>query len=46
MNWYPNTVRYREMLETYFQVIEIDEYLKNPSKYSSTVEGVITYEMD
>ena len=34
------------MVETYFNVIEIDEYLKNPSKYSSTVEGVLTYEMD
>ena len=39
-------VRYREMIESYFQIVEIDEFLKNSSKYSSDVQGVLTYEMD
>ena len=34
------------MIESYFQVVEIDEFVKNSSKYSSGVQGVLTYEMD
>ena len=34
------------MIESYFQIVEIDEFLKNSSKYSSGVQGVLTYEMD
>ena len=34
------------MIESYFQVVEIDEFIKNTSKYSSDVQGVLTYEMD
>ena len=34
------------MIESYFQIVEIDEFLKNSSKYSSDVQGVLTYEMD
>ena len=34
------------MIESYFHVVEIDEFLRNTSKYSSDVQGVLTYEMD
>ena len=44
--WHSSTVRYREMIESYFHVVEIDEFLRNTSKYSSGVQGVLTYEMD